>query len=513
MTINKSIGFAVYNSLVMSQSDIDIKFLPESDDGNVEYKLRLDTKTIFGKKKMVSQMNYRLEEGQRITNGKKEAHYLLGINDNGEFGNLTEKQIDDTYAVFNEVVKLCGSNIIHNKKQAIGDKYFMYIIIDKICKGAFVEMNVAFVGPSQHGKTTTISNLTYDQIDDGNGYARRLVHKHDHEKVLGLTTSLKKEIMGFCNNQPINYNTGMTSSWENIAEMSDKIINLIDFPGHTKYLKNILYGLSVYNIDLMFIVIDPSKLILDDFIMIDFYKKYAQEKNIRYEIINITDDVNNNDNKFSNIEDKKPIINLSNKLGHGKSQILDCLNAFEIKKQIDKPKTNNVFSIIDTYFVSESGTIYSGIVNSGSLTLNDKVYISNGIDYFESTIKSIHKKTINSETLHECESGAIQLVDRIENTSCKHLTISTSKLELYSTLFFEIISIFSPTMQNDQFILLMNNNTTQNTLFVNNNIDNINITLIDKYLLQFNYNKHLITNTNYAFIKNNYGICIGKIYS
>ena len=66
------------------------KFVPEEDDGNIEYKLRLDMKDTDGCSKLKTQMLWRVNRGFE-KNGKYEAQYVLGIYDNGDIGKFTEE--------------------------------------------------------------------------------------------------------------------------------------------------------------------------------------------------------------------------------------------------------------------------------------------------------------------------------------------------------------------------------------------------------------------------------------
>ena len=64
----------------------------EDDDGYIEYKWRLDTKTNLGINKLVSQLLWRISEGKEIT-GLYEAYYIIGILDDGRLGKLTKEEL------------------------------------------------------------------------------------------------------------------------------------------------------------------------------------------------------------------------------------------------------------------------------------------------------------------------------------------------------------------------------------------------------------------------------------
>ena len=62
--------------------------IEEDDNGNIEYKWKLDSKNELTLKKLTSQLLWRLNEGKEMY-GIYEAHYILGVFDNGNLGNLT----------------------------------------------------------------------------------------------------------------------------------------------------------------------------------------------------------------------------------------------------------------------------------------------------------------------------------------------------------------------------------------------------------------------------------------
>jgi len=501
----------LFNSLILSQSNDNILLIPETDDGNVEYKLRLDTKSALGKKKIVSQMNWRLEEGKRITKNKKEAHYVLGINDDGTLGNLNEHQIDETFSVFIGLTVDADVIITHTDKKKFNNCYIMHVIIQKIGKNKITEINVAFVGPLQHGKTTTISHLVYNQHDDGDGYARKLIFRYEHEKITGLTSSVKREIIGFCGNNLVNYSTGMLSSWENIVEMSDKIVNLIDLPGGLKYLKTTLFGLSTYKIDCIFIVLDSNKMTLEDNSMIEFYIKYANLKKIKYHIISISDNT---------LENTCGHIQISNKSMFGFNALVNTINEIEsiTKLEQHEDSNNDIFSIANTYIVPESGTIYSGLMTSGLLSIDDFVYVTDGKNYVQTKIKSIHKKTIDSQSICDGESGAIQLD---LNKQCEFQTITKKTYNIHSKVYFKPIYIMENTQrkfnaEHPIYDSSIKSLCVQSLLFVGNVVEQIHPILFDDQTIMFQYDKTIFQLINseciIAFIKNIYGVTIGKLY-
>ena len=87
--------------------------------------------------------------------------------------------------------------------------------------------------------------------DDGRGALREKVFNFSHEKSNGRTSSVGHEIFGFDanGNQVIpkkgNFiTTKKRDLWPEIAENSQKVIQMLDLCGHEKYLKTTMFGLS-----------------------------------------------------------------------------------------------------------------------------------------------------------------------------------------------------------------------------------------------------------------------------
>jgi GTPase len=502
--------------LIKQESAIDITFLPEDDDGYIEYKLRLDTKGSMGLKKLYSQMNWRLEEGQQML-GNREAHYLLGVKDNGELGGLTEEEIQITFEIFAGVVKKCDADVTHTINKTYERGSIIYAVISKKEKKKIRELNVAFVGPCQHGKTTTISNLVYGRVDNGSGYSRSLIFKHAHEKETGQTSSVKKEILGIKGNKIINYSSGMRGQWEDIVCMSDKIVNLIDLPGCSRFLRTTLFGLESYDLDAICIVVDKLKMTEEDNMIIEMYVNYAKCLNIRYTMVWV-DECSETMMISSEQERGENEIFASNKIAGGLKNLEQFLCVVTDNVKYTTENTPVLFSVIEKYFIQDSGIVFSGILKYGNLELGQTVYLTNGNDYISTTVKSIHKKQIDSQVLFQKETGAIKLnIGNVETFDTnKYVLITDKHYDLLHEVTFKVLwSSLSDScdikLACQRALLFVDNNVIQVLPEILENDDKINLTFLLKFetlsIIPVLAHKSNVV----CFLKNAHGVFIGMI--
>jgi GTPase len=67
-----------------------------------------------------------------------------------------------------------------------------------------INIRIAVLGNCEAGKSTLISVLTHNELDNGSGRARLNLLRHIHEIQTGHTSSISNEIMGFNNNNEVN---------------------------------------------------------------------------------------------------------------------------------------------------------------------------------------------------------------------------------------------------------------------------------------------------------------------
>lgn len=184
-------------------------------------------------------------------------------------------------------------------------------------------------------------------------------------------------------------------NWEDVAKTSDVIINIFDTPGNIKYIKTTLYGLSATNPDHIFVVIDAS-YIGKDYELTKFYITYAKILNIPYTVLLSKKDTIEDElieeiiNEVKKIYEITQVVVFSNITDEGIDDIFELLK--NVKKRELESKPYNMFTILETFDITDTGVVVTGIMNSGTLEMNDHMRLIGNSKSKDVIVKSIHKK-------------------------------------------------------------------------------------------------------------------------
>lgn len=292
-----------------------------------------------------------------------------------------------------------------------------------------------------------LGTLTTGKLDDGKGSARLSIFNYPHEVKTGRTSSVGHHIIGYDSTGNIVNYTGINGklSWPDIVKRSNKIISLFDLAGHEKYLKTTILGLTANKPDLCLIMVGANKGIRNEkrnnkrninqkrcdnmtrehmFLCItlgipfaiivtkidmitnkgldDIYKQTMDDihglikcPGVRRQPIEVktTDDALICA-KQVHTESIVPIFTVSNVSGIGHDNVKYFLNLLmNTDKNCDK-KDACIF-IENIWSVPGVGTVVGGNLVSGTIRVNDKVYIGPNNGTYESTIvRSIHSKRV-----------------------------------------------------------------------------------------------------------------------
>lgn len=412
--------------------DLSSIFNEEKDTGNVEYKLYLTERDENRIEHLLTQMNYRLYEG----NG--ECIYVIGITDCGTPVGLTTEE----YVAAKEIlIKVCEKgNFAMNElsKKETNENKFVYEFLIREKNRKYIDIKIGITGNVDSGKSTTLGVLISGENDNGNGKARLNVFNFRHEIDTGRTSSVAQHILGFNDKgEIVNYGLHRRiKNWGDIVKNSSKIISLFDLCGHLKYLRTTIRGLTLNNPDLNIILVGGnmgvgkmtrehiflSVILKIPFIIlitkmdlregreevftktIDEIKKILNLAGLR----RISFDVKTDDDvimAYQNIHSNVvPIFYISNKTGMGLNYLRTFLNIFNVKKENLSHLPVEFF--VDSVFqqVPNVGLVVGGQLVKGKVKVGDKLLLGPNNNTYESVIiKSIHRKKL---LVPEVESGS-----------------------------------------------------------------------------------------------------------
>ena len=256
-------------------------------------------------------------------------------------------------------------------------------------------LKLVCIGNVDSGKSTLISVLSKNKLDNGKGIARNEIFNHPHEKETGRTSSIGME---FC-------------------KIQDRKMIFIDLCGHERYLKTTLFGLNLTKPDYCLLIIGAnmgmSKMTIDHFnsavalglkiiiciTKIDIAPKHILKKTISdiktYCLRFRRNVLLYNENTYNaNIENQEgiiPMIKLSNVTGEGINHLKFLLTKLPIKSQYSI--TEDTEFIIDNYYnVKGVGIVISGTIYNGKIRIGDKLFVNlqKNNQFQEVSIKSIY---------------------------------------------------------------------------------------------------------------------------
>jgi len=234
--------------------DDDYTYLPpEPQMGNIEYKLKLVNPTQQRLQHLVTQMKWRLREG----NG--EAIYEMGVEDNGIMTGLSEDDMDSSLDTLQEMARRLGATVqVLRQRQVEVSRTVAEILVRKVPEHQqAIDLSVCVLGSADVGKSTLLGVLTQGELDNGRGSSRLNMFRHLHEIQTGRTSSVSHEILGFdSSGQAVDYSAHSTA--EEICEAASKLITFIDLAGHQKYLHTTISALTGYCPHYVMLVVSAS---------------------------------------------------------------------------------------------------------------------------------------------------------------------------------------------------------------------------------------------------------------
>lgn len=342
---------------------------PENFYGMIEYKRYIIP---LSKERYIQ---YETQLLWRLAEGKGEAIYYIGVDDDGTIHNINDKQYKLSIKNLKSLCRKNKINIIEIKKHILDNNYYYTIHLQKKIK-KIEEKRILLLGNTMTGKTKFLAYIIKNKLGKN---ASLFMHTHKHEIETGKTSS--------CNYYYITYkNTRLV---------------FIDSPGDNKYIKTRHKIISSIDFDLILYFYK------DNWNYEELYQKYFNLVNIPVIRINIF----SKKNRFPKININKPI--------ERKKLISNIFNKIKKNNNI----INNIYKITSTIKINDMGLILTGYLNGGTLEKNKKYYYYNN-NISNIIIKSIH---INENPININNNDAICSILLNKDKNIKYGFISNKK--------------------------------------------------------------------------------------
>ncbi|KAL6487552.1 hypothetical protein MHYP_G00041780 [Metynnis hypsauchen] len=421
---------------------------PEVEEGNIEYKLKLVNPTQYRFEHLATQMKWRLQEG------RGEAVYQIGVEDNGLLVGLSEADMRASLRTLRRMAEKVGADITVLREREVDyeseePRKIAEVLVRKVPDDQqFLDLRVAVLGNVDSGKSTLLGVLTQGELDNGRGRARLNLFRHLHEIQTGRTSSISFEILGFDNKgEVVNYSDSRTA--EEICESASKMITFIDLAGHHKYLKTTIFGLTSYCPDFAMLVVSANTGIVGTtrehlglamalkvpiFIVVskvDLCTKATVERTVRQLerilkqpgcnkvplVVSNTDDAVTAAQQFAQSPSITPIFTLSSVSGEN----LDLLKVFfnilpplsNSKEQEELMQQLAEFQVDEIYTVPDVGTVVGGTLYSGICREGEQLVVGPTDDgqFRELTVCSIQRNRSACRVLRAGQAATLALGD------------------------------------------------------------------------------------------------------
>uniref|UniRef100_A0A3B4UCH1 GTP binding protein 2 n=1 Tax=Seriola dumerili TaxID=41447 RepID=A0A3B4UCH1_SERDU len=409
-------------------------------------RLKLVNPTQYRFEHLATQMKWRLQEG------RGEAVYQIGVEDNGMLVGLSEEDMRASLKTLHRLAEKVGADITVLREREVDydsdePRKIAEVLIRKVPDDQqFLDLRVAVLGNVDSGKSTLLGVLTQGELDNGRGRARLNLFRHLHEIQTGRTSSISFEILGFnSKGEVVNYSESRTA--EEICESASKMITFIDLAGHHKYLKTTIFGLTSYCPDFAMLVVSANTgiagttrehlglamaLKVPIFIVIskvDLCTRATVERTVRQlervlkqpgcnkvpMVVSSTDDAVTAAQQFAQSPNITPIFTLSSVSGES----LDLLKVFfniipplsNSKEQEELMQQLTEFQVDEIYTVPEVGTVVGGTLYSGICREGDHLVVgpTDSGQFHKLTIGSIQRNRSACRVLRAGQAATLAL--------------------------------------------------------------------------------------------------------
>lgn len=416
--------------------------MPEDDEGSVEYKWRLVNPSADRFAQLVTQLNFRLSEG----NG--EAIYELGVEDNGRKKGLPRHILAASLDTLTRMAHDLDAETQVLREADGKEGRVAQVLVRKVPKALedFLDIRIAATGNVDSGKSTLVGVLTgTGALDNGRGLARSQIFTHKHELETGRTSAVAQAIIGFSSTgDVVNYTNVRGLTWSDIVAKASKVLTFYDLAGHERYLKTTVFGLTAHNPDYVMLVVGANMGVLRMtkehlaitlalrvplyvvITKIDLAPDQIYEQTLNHLIrllkspsagkkipilVKSMDEVTLSAQNIVN-DRVVPIFSLSNVTGEGLDLLTSFLNLVPStrnwREHIDKPSE---FAIDETFVVPGVGTVVAGTTTSGAVSSGQILNL--GPDgrgnFIKAQVKSVHYKRTPVKRVVAGQAGSLAL--------------------------------------------------------------------------------------------------------
>ena len=414
--------------------NLPFKGLPELPDGNVEYKVRIDPNSEERVERLATQMKFRLQEG------RGQAFYIVGLADDGIPVGIHLHELAEMEKHLSHVASKIGAKIRKLREYEIkeGKIIVEFVVVQqKLPEEIPVDIKIASIGNVDAGKSTLIGSLLSGELDDGRGKTRAKVFRHRHELESGRTSSVALASIGYdIDGNLVTHNNFGSPATDQFLEKSVKTITFVDLAGHERYLKTTIFGLASSHPDYAMLIVAANQGILK---MTKEHLGLSIALNLPLFIIITKIDLSPSHKRKETLDELKrllrmpgisrvaylvrdshdaiiaagamaskqivPIFQVSSVTGEGLNELHQFLSLLIPRRDEERPQeitgSEELEMYVDDIFTVQGvGTVVSGVITQGEVSVNDKVLVGplNTGEFIETRVKGIHYKRVPIET-------------------------------------------------------------------------------------------------------------------
>lgn len=452
---------------------------PEPQLGNIEYKLKLINPSAQRFEHLVTQMKWRLREGQG------EAIYEIGVSDSGHLQGLADHDMATSLGTLKQMAhKLGATTTVLRRKSVIGSRSVAEVLVRKIPDDQHnIEIRVAVLGSVNAGKSTLLGVLTQGELDNGRGRARLNMFRHMHEIQSGRTSCISHETLGFDQiGNVINYKYNEMMTAEEISDRSSKLVTFMDLAGHRRYIRTTVQALTGYvphhamlvvssgteginsmtkeHLDIVlaldmpfFIVVTKIDATSPEAILLELKQILTSVGCRKVPLLVTTEDDVLTAGSHQHTEQVVPIFCVSNVTGEGLERVTRFL--YVVSPGISNSEKERLeqepceFHVDEIFKVSEVGPVIGGLLVKGILTENMPMKIGplNDGSFLPVTIHSIHRTKAPCRAVRAGQSASLAFVldkdlSMLRSGMVLLPNTGSDSVQPYGSLYFQVTHFF-----------------------------------------------------------------------